>query len=165
MLHLRETVNLKTKDEIQEYYADCFVLSKERNYNFILNFLNYFVPHRKEIANEYEIPQYSEIPKKKFRSADETIKFLIENKKVKYTIYFENLENAELKGVELFFTDDEFLVYGIYCNTKFPNTEIENRYFDELKKFCNSNQGYITYEEGSPHNSQKFIENVKKNGN
>lgn len=72
------------------------------------------------------------------------------------------MENAESKGVELFLSNDEFLVYGIYCNTKFPNTKIENRYFDELKKFCNSNQGYITYEEGSPHNSQKFIENVKK---
>ncbi len=47
------------------------------------------------------------------------MKFLIENKNVKYIIYFENLENDELKGVELFLIDDEFLVYGIYCNTKY----------------------------------------------
>ena len=153
---------MRNKDEIQGYYADCYVLTEKRNYDFIIKILNHFVPNRRETADEYEIPQYSENPTELFDNADEKIRFLSKNKRIKHTLYWENPDKTELKGVELFFTDDEYLICGVYCDTKFPNTEIEDKYFEQLQKICNSKQGYITYEEPSVHNSQEFIEITKK---
>ena len=153
---------MKKEDEIQGYFADCYVLTHKRSYDFIINFLLQILPNRRETADEYEIPQYSENPTELFKTAEEAIKYLSQNKRVKHTLYFENINKTELKGVELFFTDDEYLICGIYCDTKFPNTEIEDKYFGILKEICNSEQGYIAYEEPSVHNSQEFIEITQK---
>ena len=152
---------MKIKDEIQGYYADCYVLTEKRTYDFIIQLLDYFTPNRRELTDEYEVPQYSDNPTDILESADEAIKFLCKNGEIKHTLYWENPDKTEMKGVELFFTDDKHLICGIYCDTKFPNTEIEDTYFEKLKTICNSEQGYIAYEEPSVHNSKDFIEIAK----
>ena len=81
---------------------------------------------------------------------------MTEHKTVEHTIYWENSNNSDLRGVELFFTDEKHIIFGIYCETKYPNTEIEQGFFNQLKEFCQSNEGYITYEDTPPLNSQEF---------
>lgn len=147
---------MSTNEEYQGYFADCYVLSDRRTADFIENFLNTFVPNRKEMVDEFEVPQYSDNPFKIFKTSSEIIQFLIQNKTFKHTIYWENSRVSDLKGVELFFTDDGNVIFGIYCETKYPNTTIEDGFFSELKKFCQSNEGYITYEDTPPQNSQDF---------
>jgi hypothetical protein len=49
---------MSKNQEYNEYYADCYVLGGYRSADFIHSFLDRFLPHRKEMADEYEVPQY-----------------------------------------------------------------------------------------------------------
>ena len=146
----------------QGYFADCFVLTNKRTEAFVEEFLNRFVPKRRESEDEYEVPQYEKNPVESIKSVKEKVKFLVENKSIKHSLYWENPIKSELKGAELFFTDDGHIILGIYCETKFPNTEIEDKIFKEIKAFCKSNEGYIAYEDSPPHNSVEFRKIIEK---
>jgi hypothetical protein len=148
-------------DEYQGYFADCYVLTNNRTESFVEEFLNHFVPDRREIADEFQVSPYLENPVEIFKTAQEAIKFLVENKSVKHSIYWENPTKSDLKGAELFFTDDSHIIMGIYCETKYPITEIEDKIFKEMQGFCKVDEGYITYEEVAPHNSAEFREIIK----
>ena len=52
-------MRMSSKDEYRNYYADCYVLTENRTKEFISSFLDKFLPHRKESASEYEVPQYA----------------------------------------------------------------------------------------------------------
>lgn len=149
-------------DKHKGYFADCYVLTNNRTESFVEGFLNHFVPKRRETADEYEVPQYADNPVERFKTAREAVKFLVENINVEHSLYWANSEKSDLKGAELFFTDDAHIIMGIYCETKYPNTEIEDKIFRELKEFCSSDLGYVTYEEAPPHNSEEFKEMIKE---
>lgn len=153
---------MKKQEEYEGYYADCYVLSKNRTENFINDFLNTYVPNRIDPDDRFEESQYPEDPTKGFKTSGELINFLTQNKSVKHTIYWQHPHKSGLRGVELFFTDDECVIFGIYCETKYPNTEIEDEHFRQLKDFCQSNEGYITYEDTPPHNSEEFRNILKE---
>lgn len=148
-------------DEYQGYFADCYVLTSNRTESFVEEFLDRFVPNRRETADEYEVPQYADNPIEIFKTTREAVKFLVDHKNVRHSLYWENPEKSDLRGAELFFTDDSHIIMGIYCETKYANTEIEDRIFKEIQQFCGSNLGYITYEATPPHNSDEFKEIVK----
>lgn len=148
--------------EINSEYADCYVLSNERNENFVFDFLNYFIPNRKETADEYCVPMYSDKPEEKFKKDFEIIEYLCLNKNVENTLYWSNNTDSYLKGAMMFFTNDGHLIFGLYCHTRWPNTEIEDEFFSNLKEFCNSKVGYITYEDPSVLNSLEFIKIAKE---
>ena len=153
---------MKPKSEKQGYYADCYVLTNKRTVDFIFQLLDRFVPNRKVTADEFEVPQYSDLPTNVFSSVDEAIAYLVDNKNTKHSIYWKNLDEGDLKGVELFFTDDGFLICGLYCDTRHPDTMIEDDYFKQLREFCGSDEGYITYENPAVQNSLAFRVEVKK---
>jgi hypothetical protein len=144
-------------EDYQGYFADCYILSENRTESFIYDFLKHFVPHRKERADEYTIPQYAANSEITFSSAEELISYLVKNRKVKHAIYWSNSAKTDLRGAEIFFTDDEHLIMGIYCETKYPNTEIEDTLFKEMREFCGRDAGYISYEATPPCNSAEFM--------
>lgn len=148
--------------EKKEYYADCYVLSEKRSAAFIYSFLDKFLPHRKEDADEYEVPQYADKPEIVLKTAVELIDYLTLNHEEIYSIYWSNAENAEIKGVMCFFTNNGHLILGIYCDTMFPDTTIEDNVFEDLKKFCGNSDGYVTYEEPATQDTNEFIERVKR---
>ncbi|MCT4666177.1 MAG: hypothetical protein N4A45_13205 [Flavobacteriales bacterium] len=149
-------------NEYQGYFADCYVLTNIRTELFVEGFLDHFVPNRRETADEFEVPQYGDNPVETFKTAREAVKFLVDNKHVKHSLYWANPEKSDLRGAELFFTDDAHIIMGIYCETKYPNTKIEDKIFKEIKEFCGSDFGYITYEDTPPHNSIEFKEMIKR---
>lgn len=149
-------------EEVNDEYADCYVLSDERNENFIFDFLNHFIPNRKEAAEEYYVPMYSDNPNEIFKKDFEIIKYLCLNKNVENTLYWSNKTDSYLKGAMMFFTSDGKVIFGLYCNTRFPNTVIEDDYFLKIQEFCNSKIGYITYEELPFINSLEFTKLVKE---
>ncbi|GET24152.1 hypothetical protein [Prolixibacter sp. NT017] len=148
-------------DEYEGYFADCYALTDKRTESFIKEFLDHFVPERRETADEYEVPQYENNPVENFKTAHEAVKFLVENKSIKHSLYWANPIKSELRGAEIFFTDDGYVIMGIFCETKYPNTEIEDKIFKEIKEFCGNDEGYITYEDTPPHNSKEFREKIK----
>lgn len=50
---------------------------------------------------------------------------------------------------------------GIYCETKYPDTEIEDKIFKKIKEFCISEEGYINYEDAPPLKNKEFREKIK----
>lgn len=147
--------------EKQGYFADCYVLTNRRTKEFINSFLDKFVPLRHERSNIYEVPLYTKETKNTFETSADIIDYLIENKHEIYTIYWANNENSDIRIAMCFFTDDDNLIVGISCETMYPDTFIEDKVFNDLKIFCNSDKGYITYEEPTVHNTKEFLEIVK----
>ncbi len=148
-------------EEYKGYFADCYVLSSKRTKTFILDFLDKFIPNRQESADEYEIPQYGEKSEMIFSSAIELIDFLIEKPQEPHTIYWRNLDKSDLRHVMCFFTNDGNIIMGISTETKYPDTEIEDKIFKQMQDYLSSNEGYITYEEPAPNNVDEFRKIIK----
>lgn len=53
------------------YLADIYVIKKTRSKKLADDFLNHFLPNRKESADEYFIPEYSDKPTYEFDNASE----------------------------------------------------------------------------------------------
>ncbi len=150
------------KNEYHGYFADCYVLTNKRTKQFIYSYLNNYIPNRHETANEYEFPQNSDNSTIIFRTAEELIDHLEKNKNDIHTIYWSNNDKSEIRGAMCFFTNDGQLIAGLYCETKSPDTTIEERHFMDLKNFCDSDIGYIDYEEPASHDTIEFLKKVKK---
>ena len=144
---------------IMGYYADCYVLTNNRTKKFIDEFLNFFMPNRKEQADICEIPQYGKETDEEFDSADKLIRYLELNGSTPHTIYWENLDNSEPRFANCFFTDDNKLIVGLGCNA---NDKTEDDLLLKLMNFCDTTDGYITYEQPAPSNSSDFMENVRR---
>ena len=129
--------------DYEGYYADCYVLTNKRTKHFIQSFLNKFIPDRQEQADEYEIPQYSDNPSMIYKTADELIDHLEKNVTVVHTIYWSNNNKSEIKGAMCFFTNDGQTILGMSCETKYPDTTIEDNCLKDLMNFCDSTQGLI----------------------
>jgi len=151
---------MKKEKEYYGDFADCYVLTEKRTQEWIVRFLNEFIPNRKQQANEYEIPLYSTHPTFVFKKDEELIDYLEKNKNIPHTIYWTNEEDSDLRGVMVFFTNDGYLIPGIYCETLANDTSIEDNYFNQLKLFWKTDQGYITYEQPAPHNKDEFLKIV-----
>ena len=85
-------------DEYQGYFADCYVLTDKRTESFVRDFLDHFVPERRESTDEYEMPEDSDNPVEIFKNAREAVKFLVENKSVKHSLYWANPIKSDLRG-------------------------------------------------------------------
>ena len=147
----------------QVHFADCYVLTKKRNKHFISSFLDQFLPNRKELAETYEIPQFSDDPTVIFHSAAKLIDYLEENKNEVHAIYWSNKEEAQLRGAMCLFTSDGQIILGVYCETLHPDTTIENKYLKDLMDFCESTNGLILYEEPAPQDTPEFLQKIKAN--
>ena len=152
------------KKEYEGYFADCYVLVPHRTREFIDSFLNNFIPNRIESAEEYEIPQYANNPIAIFKSASELIDYLVEKTNEIHTIYWHNMDKSEIRGAMCFFTNDGYVIAGLYSETTFPDTTIEDNLLYDLKNFCKSNNGFITYEEPAPHNATDFLKRMSFTG-
>jgi hypothetical protein len=147
--------------EFKGYYADCYILSEKRTKAFIQSFLDTFLPSRQEVAFEYEVPQYSNIPKYVFKTAIELIDYLTKKTDEVHTVYWSNKDKTDIKGAMCFFTSNGQVILGIYCETKYPDTSIEDKILADLKLFCGNSNAYITYEEPATHDTKEFLERVK----
>lgn len=146
---------------IHDYHADCYVLCENRTNAFIHNFLDTFLPNRKESADAYEVPQYADKPQVIFKTAQELIDYMALNKNEIHSIYWSNTDDAPIKGAMCFFTNSGHLILGLYCETMFPDTTIEEKVFNDLKEFAGNSNGYIAYEEPAAHDENEFLERVR----
>lgn len=147
--------------EYSGIFADCYVLSDNRNEAFINNFLNHFIPERMESATEYEFPQYESKTDFVFKNDKELINFLIQKSNSEYSIYWNNTKDEDLKGAMIFFTNENKIIFGLYCNVLTNCKKIESEYFEKLKSYLQSDCGYITYEQLPEMNELEFIRIAK----
>lgn len=144
------------------YHADCYVLTSVRTGAFVISFLNKFLPHRTEVASEYEIPKYAQNPDNVFASIEDLLQYLENVKSEGYALYWTNLDVSELRHAMCFFTNDGNLILGLSTATMWPNPEIEDKYLQMLKAFSNTGDGIIRYEQPPPLVSAEFLELVHR---
>ena len=124
------------------FWADVYVLTKKRDPEFLRGFLNEFLPNHKEIADEYEIPRYSDNPVKIFDKADTLIQYCCVQQDVEQAIYWSNVSENEPRSAMIFFTEDGHLILGLSTD----DSSLEDYFLTLLMDFSDSQVGYITYE-------------------
>lgn len=143
----------------QVNFADCYVLTNKRTKDFIISFLDKFLPNRQEYTS-YEIPQFSDHPTMIFNSANELIVYLEQSKNEIHAIYWYNKEESNLRGALCLFTSDSQVILGVICETSYPDTTIESNYLRELMNFCNSTKGLIEYQTPAARDTGEFLQRI-----
>lgn len=138
-------------------YIESYYLVNNRKSNVIFNFIGNYSIVKKELADEYPVPQYSNFTERIFLSDEELLTFLEANPNYEYSIYWEN-ENKELiiKQFSVHFTDDGKMIVGVAIVGNELNSKESVKLFEEIKKYLNSSIACITSEEPPPTNSTEF---------
>jgi len=138
-------------------YIESYYLVNSRESKVILNFIGNHSIVKKELADEYPVPQYSNFTERTFLSDEELLTFLEANPNYDYSIYWEN-ENKEsvIKQISIHFTDDGKMIVGVAIIGNELNSKESVKLFEEIKKYLNSSIACITSEESPPTNSSEF---------
>lgn len=151
------------------YLADIYIIKKSRSKKMGVDFLNYFLPLREEIADEYLIPQYSDASIKKFDHANDLMTYLEYNLKYSQSIYWRNMDEKSFnKYGMIFYTKDGNMIFGISRNTDMSgnlNTDNEDKCLKEMKDYFKTKLGYIHYENPPAptyHEFVKIVESLEK---
>ncbi len=137
-------------------YADIYVLTESRTAEVVQSFLDTFLPKREEQADEYELPLNADNPVAILQSAQEVIDHCVAHPFEKHAIYWRNTVEAEPIIAMIFFTDDGKLILGLSVDDE----SLEREFFQRLKRFAQSETGYITYENPPPLNSEEFLKEI-----
>ena len=133
-------------------YADIYVLGGKRSPDAIIGFLDHFLPSRRESADEYEVPQYSDAPYTVFKTADELIAYCCQNPKEPHTIYWRS--DAEDEHAEVFFLKDGGLIFGF--STPADDYSKVDAVSNELGRFFDTDEIIVTYEDLPPESTLDF---------
>ncbi len=148
------------------YFADIYVIQKSRSKAKGIDFLNSFLPLRKESADDYLIPQYSDNPTEEFDNADDLMTYLESNPECSQSIYWRNTdENNPNKHGMIFYTEDRNMIFGISRSADITgnlNTNNEDECLDKMKSYFNTELGYIHYESPPVGTLNEFIKIVNK---
>jgi hypothetical protein len=145
----------------QVNFADCYALTNKRTKAFITSFLDTFLISRQEAAKQYAMPQFSEHPSWVLYTAEALIEYLEQHPTEPHAIYWLNKDESTLRGAMCIFTSDGQVIMGLYCETRRPDTAIEQHYLKALKDFCETTEGLVLYEEPAPQDTAAFLERLK----
>lgn len=138
-----------------------YIIKNTRSKNEIISFNKKFLVNYKELASEYEIPQYSETPNKVLKTAEELLSYCEENISEHHAIYWKSTVNSLMS--EIFYTIDGYTIFGLSTDEE---TKC-NFLFNEMSEFLDSDFGYVTVENPAPKNLDEFSTNfcymLKKN--
>lgn len=133
-------------------YADIYVLGRERSPEVIARFLDRFLPSRCEVADDYEVPQFSETPQKVFKTADELIHHCCRHSKEGHRIYWRS--NVRDEFAEVHFLEDGGLIFGV--STPAQSHSRVDAVSSELERFFETDEIFVTYEDLPPDNVEAF---------
>ena len=133
-------------------WADIYVLVDDRSIDRVRAFLDRFLPNREEMADEYEVPQYSDEPKVMFKAASELMEFCANNTSEVHAIYWKSTSSGEPRCAMVFYTRDAAMILGISIDDE----SLEESFLAQMKDFCNSSEGLILYEQPPPDSRNKF---------
>jgi hypothetical protein len=151
---------MSANKENQVNFADCYVLTNNRKTDFILSFLDRFLPNRQEYTHIYEIPEFGENPSMILRSANQLIAYMEHNINEPHGIYWYNKDEAIIRGAMCLFTNDGNVILGIFCESKYPDTSIEDNFLQELKNFAGTSCGLIEYATPAARDTVEFMKRV-----
>lgn len=140
-------------------YIDLYYLVNSRESEVVCDFFKDYSFVKRELADDYPIPQYSDNPIKVFYSDEELLLYLEKDYNCEYLIYWENAEeNSDIKQFTLQYTDDGKVIFGVsIVGTVIDSIEVVEL-FKHIKDYLNSKEACITMEEPPAVNSFEFID-------
>jgi len=133
---------------------DLYVLAPERSVAVINRFLDHFLPHRVESAENYVVPEYSDNPSIVFARADEVIQYSVGCQSAAQSIYWRGVGDGEAKHAHVFFLTDGSLILGLSIT---ETTESRcNWWLKDLKQFMGSVFGYYVCETPPTSSAMEF---------
>lgn len=140
-------------------YIDSYYLVESRESKVVYDFFTNYYIEKKELTDNYPIPQYSEDPEKIILSDTEILLFLEINLDYEYLIYWENIkQNSEIKQITLQYTNDGKMILGVSIEGNEPDSSKSVELFKNVRNYLNSSKACITVEEPPPTNSNDFID-------
>jgi hypothetical protein len=138
----------------QEVYA----LAADRRTTTATKFLNYFMPNRLAVADEYPIPECSENLTRVFSTAEELMHYLAVNSTEPYGIYWNAaLDEGLIRQAMLFYTSDGYLIFGLAAKFSGSKTLL-----DQLIVYSGSGIGMMGTEQRPPETAVEFKEMTQK---
>lgn len=138
-------------------YTDIYVLVDDRKVELIQDFLEHFIPDHREMADEYEIPQYADHPDMLFHKAIELMKHCEGHTDVPHAIYWFNNQKEDPKDAMVFYTDDGKMILGL----SIEDEQRDQEWLEKLKAFSKSDRGCILIENPPPENSKEFMKLIE----
>lgn len=143
-------------------FIDSYYLVDKRKLNIVYDFFKEYQFLKNELAEDYPVPQYSEVPENIFFSDIDLLLFLETNPNCDYLVYWENKkEDSIIKQVTLQYTNDGKMIIGVSIVGVDIYSTDSIQLFKRIKKYLNSSEGCITSNEPPPLNSIEFIEFCK----
>ena len=131
-------------------FYDVYVLSGDRSKATVVQFLDRFLPERKETADDYPVPRYSDSPEICLDTADELLTYLEHHPDEPHSIYWASRASGDPHHAMLFATIDGHAVYGLSVEGN------EQEFLASLMAFLDSAKGYIDFENPPPDDVPEF---------
>lgn len=141
-------------------FADCYVLAHRRTREFIMAFLDQFLPRREEYTDEYEVPQFAEHPVIVFQTAGQLLDYLEHAPHTVHAVYWYNPQEEQLRAAMCLFTSDGQVIVGLTCESHYPDDHIEQGYLQALMDYCRSPVGLIEYEKPAPKDTADLLRRI-----
>lgn len=136
---------------------ELYFLLDSRRANVIYDFFEKYSFLKKELAEEYFVPQFSDDVNQTFYSDKYLLKYLEENEDRAYVIYWENMdERAYIIQCILQYTKDGKMIIGVVVAGKEPSDQLIVSIYKNIKKYFSSTLGCITSEEPPPELATEF---------
>lgn len=145
-------------------FADCYVLARLRTRDFILSFLDRFLPQRQEYTDAYEVPQFGEHPELILPSAEALLDYLEHHRREVHAVYWFNPQEVPFRAAMALFTSDGQVILGLTCQTLYPDTHIEQGCLAAIMEFCGSTVGLIEYEKPAPKDTGELLQRIAGQG-
>lgn len=130
-----------------EYY----VLCNERSLPAAEKFLDYFLPDRKTISDEFPFPEFVDSPTIVFKNVRDLIRRLVKEPDESYSIYWEPYDQSNNRQAMLFFTTDGQLIAGVADANKNPG-----KFLKEIADQVGGRFGYFTLDSNPPESAAEF---------
>lgn len=96
-------------------YVDCYVYVESRAPERVREFLDAFLPQRRELATYYEVPYQGEEVDLTFQSATDLLEYLRDNPEQRHAVYWASLSEGGIRQAIVAPTDDGGTVFGLSC--------------------------------------------------
>jgi hypothetical protein len=131
-------------------YCDIYALSAIRTADVVERFLNRFAPQREAMADEYEVPRYSDSPAIVFRRDTELVAYCVAHTSEPHSMYWRRLGAGDPAHVMVFFTPDEGLILGLSVVAE------SDHWLAKLLAFAGSDVGCVLFEDPPPDTARDF---------
>lgn len=136
--------------------VDCYVLVASRSKKLVIDFLDRFLPDRRPLADEFEVPQYATTPEAVFESVDDLLAMLEARPTEGHALYWANTGSRPPEGALVAHTTDGKIVFGLSVNE--DDEDVAAEYLARMRSFFGGDPpAYVAWEDPPQTSSPEFL--------